>query len=94
MLFFWKDARETQHEGVGLTRDLSIRGAYIFATSPPPLKASIKLKAYLPPGNAGLPLRIYGQGQVVRVEAARGRHRAGFAVTAEPFVLRRGEAYQ
>jgi hypothetical protein len=93
-MFFWKDARETQHEGIGLTRDLSIRGAYILTTSPPPLKASLELKAFLPPRNANLPLRFYGQGQVVRVESAHGRHRAGFAVAAEPFVLRRGEAYR
>jgi hypothetical protein len=93
-MFSWGDPRETQREGIGLTRDLSIRGAHIFAKSPPPLKANIELKVYFPPRSAALPLRICGQGQVVRVEPAHGGHRAGFAVAVAPFVLRRGEAYR
>ena len=93
VMFFWKDARDTQHEGVGLTRDVSVRGAYIIATSPPPLKSTIKLKAFLPQGSQAVPpLRIQGRGQVVRREAARGgKPRAGFAVAGARFVLRRAE---
>ena len=93
-MFSWEDPRETRHEGIGLTRDLSTRGAYIFATSPPPSKANIELNAYLSSTSAALPLRVCGQGQVVRVESAPGNHRAGFAVSAEPFVLRRGDAWR
>ena len=94
VIFSWKDAQEIREQGVGLTHDLSVRGAFIFANSPPPLNANLKLKVYLPPTSAALPLRIYGQGQVVRVESAHGRRRAGFAVAAEPFVLRRAEEYR
>jgi hypothetical protein len=94
VIFSWKGAQEIRQQGVGLTHDLSVRGAFIFATRPPPLNANVKLKAYLPPTSATRPLRIYGHGQVVRVESARGRHGAGFAVAAEPFVLRRREEYR
>ena len=94
-MFFWKEARDTEHEGLGLTRDLSVGGVFVFATSPPPLGSDLKLDAFLPPGrNPVLRLRIHGQGRVVRVDAAHGGEpRAGFAVAGERFVLRRGEDY-
>jgi hypothetical protein len=96
VMFFWKDARGTQHEGIGLTHDISATGVYVFTTSPPPLQSIVKLKAFLPPGrSAAPPLRIHGQGRVVRVDAAHGGEpRAGFAVAGERFVLRRAEEYR
>ena len=93
VIFSLKGAQGIRQQDVGLTHDLSVRGAFIFATRPAPLNANLELKVYLPPRSAALPLWIYGQGQVVRVESAHGRRRAGFAVAAEPFVLRRGEEY-
>ena len=95
-MFFWRDARDTQHEDIGLTRDISVRGLFVFTTSPPPLESDVKLKAFLPPGRSAVPpLRIQGQGRVVRVDAAQGGEpRAGFAVAGERFVLRRGEEYR
>lgn len=95
-MFSWKDAPETQHEGVGITRDISMRGAFVFTTCPPPLESNIKLKVFFPPGSStATPLRIHGQGRVVRVESAPGgESRAGFAVAGERFVLRRGGEYR
>ena len=95
-MFFWRDVRDTQHEGIGLTRDISVRGQFVFTTSPPALDSEVKLKAFLPPGRSALPpLRIHGQGRVVRVDAAHGGEpRAGFALAGERFVLRIGEEYQ
>jgi hypothetical protein len=94
VIFSWKDARGIRQQGVGLTHEISVRGGFIFATRPPPLNAKIKLKVYLPERSAARPQRIYGHGQVVRVEPAHGRDRAGFAVAAEPFVVRRVEGYR
>ena len=91
--FFWKDAEETQHEGIGLTRDIGVGGLFVLTTSPPPLQSVVKLKAFLPPGKNAVPaLQIRGQGRVVRVDAAHGGEpRAGFAVAGERFALRRGK---
>ncbi|MGA3166779.1 MAG: PilZ domain-containing protein [Terriglobia bacterium] len=89
VMFFWKDARDTQHEGIGLTRDISVRGVFVFTTSPLPLDANIKLKALLPLGGQVLPVRIFGQGQVVRVEPAPGSLPAGFAVAGGRIVFRK-----
>ena len=88
-MFFWKDARDTQHEGIGLTRDISVRGVFVFTTSPPPLDANIKLKVLISPGGQVLPVRIFGQGQVVRVEPAPASVPAGFAVAGRRFVFRK-----
>lgn len=96
MKFFWKDARDTQHEDIGLTRDISVRGLFAFTTSPPPLESEVELKAFLPPRRSAVsPLRIQGQARVVRVDAAHdGEPSAGFAVAGKGFVLRRGEDYR
>ena len=96
VIFSWRGRRHAQHEGVGLTRDISIAAAFVATASPPPLKTNIKLKVFIPPGRGAVaPLRIHGQGRVVRVEAAqRGEPRAGFAVAGPPFVLRRAEEYR
>ena len=87
----WTNSEHTPEQSVGVTRDLSIRGAYISAINPPPLNASIKLKLDLPPGSAALPLQMFGHGEVVRIAPPIEGHNGGFAVAARPFVVRRGE---
>ncbi len=91
VIFSWKGLRPNRQQGVGLTRDLSVRGAFIFTQSPPPLKANVKLKALLLRRSTALPLRIFGQGEVIRLEPAHDGYRPGFAVSARPLVIRRGE---
>jgi hypothetical protein len=80
VIFSWKDANKVRREQAGLTRDISLGGAFVVATTAPPLDASVKLKGFLPPGGKALPARIFGQGQVVRIEALPGSLSAGFAV--------------
>ena len=96
VIFSWRNERQVQHEGLGLTRDVSIRGAFVLTTSPPPLQANIKLEAFFPPvSSAAAPMRIHGEGRAVRVEVVK-HHEVprGFAVVGKRFVLRRGEEYQ
>lgn len=96
VIFSWRNTGHAQHEGVGLTRDISIAAAFVATATPPPLKANIKLKVFLPPAR-GLapPVRIHGKGQVVRVEPIKDRDApGGFAVVGKPFVLRRGGEYR
>jgi hypothetical protein len=95
-MFFWKNARDTQHEGIGLTRDIGVRGVFVFTTSPPPLESDIKLNAYVLPGRRlAPPLRMHLRGRVVRVETAcGGKLGAGFAVAGKRLILRGGEEYR
>ena len=89
VIFSWEDAEKIRQQDVGLTRDISLIGAYVFTSSPPPLEANLKLKAFLPPvRSAAQLLQLHGQGRVVRVEPSRGEYRAGFAVVGRRFVPR------
>ena len=94
-MFFWKDTRDTPHEGIGLTRDITVRGVFVFTTTLPPLESDITIKAFIPPRRRDVPLLgMRLRGRVVRVEAAgEGKPRAGFAVAGERFNLCRGEKF-
>jgi len=91
VIFFWKDAQDIRREAVGLTRDLSARGAFVFATTPPPLDAHIKFNGLLTPGGQILPAQMFGEGKVVRVEPAPGNPPAGFALAGGRIVFRQWE---
>lgn len=89
VIFSWKDAHRIRQKHEGFTRDLSVRGAFVFATILPPLEAGIKIKGFLPPSGQALPVRMFGEGRVVRVEPATGSCPAGFAVAGGRFVFRK-----
>ena len=89
VILFWKDAQEIRQEAVGLTRDLSVGGAFVFATTSPLLHAHVKLKEYLPAGGQCPPVRMFGEGKLVRVEPAPESPRAGFALAGGRITFRR-----
>jgi hypothetical protein len=90
VIFSWQDARQAQHVGVGVTREITIIGAFVLTATPPPLKAKIKLKLFFPPvTGVAVPMRLHGGGKVVSREAVKHNDlRRGFAVVGKPFVLR------
>ncbi|MGA3165607.1 MAG: PilZ domain-containing protein [Terriglobia bacterium] len=92
-IFSWKEGGDVWQHNVGLTRDLSAQGAFIFAASPPPSGAGLKVQALLPPGSAALSIIMSAPGQVVRVEPPQDGRPAGFAVSGRRFVLRRREEH-
>jgi hypothetical protein len=96
VIFWWRDARHARHQGVGLTRAVSTHGAFVLTRTPPPVKATIELKVFFPRvGAAGVPMRLHGEGKVVRVEAVKHPEaRAGFAVAGGAFALRKGERWR
>jgi hypothetical protein len=89
VIFSWEDAQGVRHEKAGVTRDLSVRGAFVFATNPPPLNAKIKLKGYLPPGGQVVPVQMFGEGKVARVKRALGSDPAGFTIAGGRITFRR-----
>jgi hypothetical protein len=88
VIFSWKDAQANRQEQVGLTRDLSARGAFVFAATSPPLDAHIILNGLLTPGGQVLPAQMLGEGNVVRAEPAPGNALAGFALAGGRIVFR------
>jgi hypothetical protein len=82
VIFEWKDEDGTRRKQVGLTHDISISGASVFAMTPPPVNTYIKLKAFRLPVGQTLAMRMFGKGQVVRVKPARGSLPGDFAVAS------------
>ena len=88
-LFWWTD-RGRVRRCQGRTRDISEDGAFVFSSTCPPRGIQIGFKVFLPvlPGMER-DARMEADGQVVRVEQARGREeREGFAILTQHVVLR------
>ena len=95
-VFWWMD-RGTVRQSEGRTRDISEDGAFVFASTCPPRGIQIGFKVFLPvlPG-IERKTRMEADGQVVRVEQARGSEECeGFAVLTQHMVLRvNNETYE
>lgn len=88
-LFWWTD-RGMVRRCEGRTRDISEDGAFVFSSTCPPPGIQIGFKVYLP-GLFGMErkTRMEADGQVVRVDQARGREEGeGFAILTQHMVLR------
>jgi len=92
VIFSWRDEGQAQRENLGVTRDISTRGAFVVTTSPPLLNSYLKLKALIPPSSrVAIPIQILGEGRVVRVETIKNQEPSGgFALAAKRLFLRRG----
>ena len=81
-VFSWENFQHKRLHGEGLTRDISLLGAFIFTSTCPPNLTTIRVEMALP-SMAGIAadIRIIGEAQVVRVvHPFGGRRENGFAV--------------
>jgi hypothetical protein len=87
--FTWEDPKGNQLKGVGVTRDISLKGVFIFSTACPVVDATVQLSVFLPPYQKGGPTtRIVTEGRVLRVEHPLEREEvSGFAVVSKGFSL-------
>jgi hypothetical protein len=94
VIFEWKYPPGSQHKSVGVTRDVSARGAFVISRECPPVGTTAYLEMFLPPLHSGaVSLRMCGKGRVRRVEqGAGGESTGGFAVFSTGFALRNREA--
>lgn len=83
--FFWEGGKETRFYGEGITRDISLQGAYIVTGTNPPPRCSLQLDLLLPPiSGVDALLRISGKVRVVRVDLRSGKNSGiGFAVLSD-----------
>jgi hypothetical protein len=91
--FIWRDGREVQHEGMGLTRDIGLGGVFVFTQACPPLEVSVHVELVLPRlTSEARTLLVQGDGQVTRVEpGGPSGTGGGFAATIKRFLLRAEE---
>jgi hypothetical protein len=84
-LFSWQNAEQRRLYAEGVTRDISVLGAFIVSPTCPPLEAQVEVEVVLP-SFAGMTsaLRIKGEARVLRVEHRSGESgENGFAVVRE-----------
>jgi polysaccharide export outer membrane protein len=96
-VFAWEGAKHDRLLGEGVTRDISLMGAFIFTATCPPVGAQVQLDVFLSPtpGAARKTVRIKTEATVIRVEHSAGSE--GFAAVSQDFTLlfesNRGNAF-
>lgn len=68
-VFSWEGTRHRRFQGEGITRDISIQGAFILTATMPPPDSAVQVDLLLPSltGMKGM-MRITGKARVIRVE--------------------------
>jgi hypothetical protein len=68
-VFSWEGARHRRLQGEGITRDISVQGAFILTATMPPPECAVQVDLLLP-SLTGLmtTMRITGKARVIRVE--------------------------
>jgi hypothetical protein len=86
-VFAWESAQQGRLLGEGVTRDISLAGAFIFTRTCPPVGATLELDIFLSqaPGSGGRTVRIKTEAKVIRVEHSTAAE--GFAATSQDFTL-------
>lgn len=84
-VFSWESARRGRFHGEGITRDISVQGAFILSATLPPPDCPVQVDLLLP-SLAGMSavMRITGRARVTRIEdSAGGGWIRGFAVVTD-----------
>jgi len=87
--FSWREAGKRRRYSKGVTRDVSSRGFFIFASKSPRAGTALRYDILLPQLERMVPrIRMQGEGWVVRVEpAAAPAGIVGFAAASESVLL-------
>ena len=85
--FSWESARHNRLQAEGITRDISVFGAFIVTATCPPVDVPIQVEVVLPSLTGLKPvIRVSGAARVLRVEhSSKGAGENGFAVVSEDF---------
>ena len=86
-LFSWESAEGNRFEGQGITRDISVYGAFILTPTCPPIDAQLQLEVVLPTLAGMKPVvRVSGEARVLRVvHSSKDEGQNGFAVLSANF---------
>jgi hypothetical protein len=84
-VFSWEGARHRRFQGEGITRDISVQGAFILTATMPPPDCPVQVDLLLP-SIAGMMsmMRITGKARVIRMERKSSDNWIhGFAVVTD-----------
>jgi len=86
--FRWSGPEDGQYQGEGVTRDMSVAGAFVFATTCPPPSSVIQVEVFFPLIDSGSKGLMEADMMVLRVEQdVSGNKRSGFSAVGERFSL-------
>ena len=90
VFFTWSDVKSQVRRGEGVTRDISLRGVYIWSEQGPPPGVVVQMEVLLPRLEEKAPgLRIEGRCHVTRAESRSDNGlQTGFGFCSENFLLR------
>lgn len=88
-VFRWESPGGGLVQGQGITRDISVKGAFILTANCPPAGIVLSVEIFLPQlRNGGHLMRMVSEVQVVRVEhPVLGESQDGFAVVGDDFAI-------
>jgi hypothetical protein len=87
--FRWSATEKRQFQGEGITRDMSIAGAFVLTATCPPPNAEVQMEVFLPLSDGGSKALMKAEMTVLRVEhGIAGKNRSGFSVVGKGFSLR------
>lgn len=89
VLFTWKKRGGAVFRCEGITRDISLRGAYVLSAICPPVDTFIEIRIILPRTLLAPNLLIAGKLRIQRVESSRKKKKStGFSAVGSGFVVR------
>ena len=87
VFFSWKMSGGAVFRSEGITRDISLRGAYVHSAICPPVDSVIEMEIPLPRSQPGPNLLIVGKARIQRVESSLKKKRdRGFSAAGSGFV--------
>jgi len=89
VLFRWSGPDHGQYQGEGVTRDMSVVGAFVVTSTCPPPNSAIQMEVYLPLSDGGSRALMKSEMTVLRVEHdIAGNKQSGFSAVGKGFSLR------
>ena len=89
VMFRWSEPDKGHFQGEGITRDMSVAGAFVLSATCPPPNAVVQIEVFLPLSNGGSKLLMKADMLVLRVEhEVSENHRSGFSAVGNGFSLR------
>ena len=89
VMFRWSGPDSGHYQGEGVTRDMSVAGAFVVTATCPPPNAAVQMEVFLPLSDGGSRALMKADMMVLRVEHdIAGNRRSGFSVVGKGFSLR------
>lgn len=89
VMFHWHGSENEHYQGEGVTRDMSVTGAFVMTATCPPPNAVVQIEVFLPLPDGTSKALMQANMMVLRVEHDNGGNkRSGFSAAGKGFSLR------